>query len=156
MKEKLVSYLILIICTFIFGGIQTGDAAENSEFVDPNVYEEKEITIYKHYDKTDDITRELHEDLRELTFERQRMSEKDRLVNDLFVTTTSEKNTILAKASKLNLFSGEYTAVEKSDDIDVNGTFSRLNILLMTIFIVTIIMLLVLVPKLNRTEQGSK
>ncbi|HLS66109.1 MAG TPA: type VII secretion protein EssA [Pseudogracilibacillus sp.] len=153
MKKKRANFLWMIICMFLFGGIGKSYAAEKNEFVDPNVYEEKEISIYKHYERIDDVTRELHEDLRELTFERQRGNDRDTLQNDLFLTTSSEKNTILAKATNLNLFSEQYSVVEKNDNSEDRGTFNRLNILLITIFVLTIVMLIALIPKLNKTEK---
>src|SRR5699024_686010 len=97
---------------------------------------------------------EIHEDLADLTFKRETIREKDKILHDLFQTTSeSGKNTILAKASKLNLFSNDYTTVEKSDVIDERGNVNYLNILLIIIFALTIMMLIFLIPKLNEANN---
>lgn len=157
MSKKLVNYFLFTILITVFSGIGTVYAAENNKqkdgLVDPNVYEEKEISIYRYYDRSINETKELPEDIRELSFKSQNFSKQDLLLDELFTTTSKGKNTILTKATNLQLFPGEYSVDEKSEAVGEGKSFNRLNILLITIFVVTITLLFSLIPKLNRVEQ---
>lgn len=139
---------------------QTG-SAEEDRIVEQNQYNEKDIelqTEYFHEGSLLEKKKSLPEELKALTFEPERYNFYETVERTLFQSSSSENNTIQAKADQLELFTSNERQYTGSNNTEQKNSFSfDLTLLLGIIAVVAVLCLfLILVPKMSKGEKPGK
>lgn len=150
--KKLLSILILVCLLMNFNLISYAD--EDNEDVDPNVYEKQDVHINQNKEDGLIERKELPEEQKELRFDKNKETEREQLIDELFESTIVETNTITSKADKMELFSeaDQELKSDKEEEMVSEGS-NLLKILMIVVVIFTIVLLLVLVPKLQQNQE---
>ena len=124
--------------------------------VQPNVYEEQKIKIEKNIISKDEQKKPLPEEQRNLTFEAPAESIDDRITDHLFLAPSNETNTILTKASQLNLFSEKEKKVQRATEPNQTETEESSSLLLLMfagLVLVIATMFFFIIPKFMQTRH---
>ena len=152
MKKRQLNIVILTLLLMNFNSISF--AKEDDEEVEPNVYEKQDVQV-KPNDRNSLIEkRELPEEQKELTFDKNKATESEQLVDQLFESTIIETNTITSKADKMELFSdvGEELKQDKGEANDSENA-NLLKVLMILIVVGAIGLILVIIPRLQQNPE---
>ncbi|MGM0875216.1 MAG: type VII secretion protein EssA [Bacillota bacterium] len=113
-QAHLVSFLLLIMTGYhlLISGVVHADTTNIDELV-PNDYQENQFKTNKELLHDESLTNQrsnIPDEVKDLTFERDKKSQDKEMKAGLFLSETSDQNTIKAKAVEMKLF----TAVESS------------------------------------------
>ncbi|MBU5465953.1 type VII secretion protein EssA [Virgibacillus sp. MSJ-26] len=152
MKKKLLSFFILLGLNICLSPVSLAD--EESEDVEPNVYEKREINIQKNFRDNLIERRKLPEEQKELTFEKPIETESEQIMDELFQSNVIETNTITSKAAQMDLFSMSDQESKRDMEEELVPEGSNLLMILMIAGVISIIaMLFVIIPKLQHTRD---
>src|SRR5690625_317437 len=152
MKKKFLSFVILLGVIIRLSTVSLAD--EESETVEPNVYEKREINIQKDFRDNLIERRELPEEQKELTFEKPTETESEQIMDELFQSNVIETNTITSKAAQMDLFSmSDQESKRDMEEEPVPEGSNLLMILMIAGVIIIIAMLFVIIPKLQHTRD---
>lgn len=155
MKAKKLAFFLVWALLFTFPGL--GNAEEDT-IVEPNQYNEKDIelqTEYFHEESLLEKKRSLPEEQKALTFEPEKYNFYETVERTLFQSSSSENNTIQAKADQLEIFTSNERQYTGSNNTEQKHSFSfDLTLLLGIIAVVAVLCLfLILVPKMSKGEN---
>lgn len=152
MKKKLLSIVILVSLLINFNLITF--ANENEEEVEPNVYEKQDVQVKPNDGDSLIEKRELPEEQKELTFDKDKVIENEQLQEQLFESTIIETNTITSKAGKMELFSEVDKELKENKENEIDSeNINILKILMILIVVVIIGLLLIIAPKLQQNQE---
>lgn len=152
MKKKLLSIVILVPLLMNFNLISF--ANEDETEVEPNVYEKQDVQVKSNDGDSLIEKRELPKEQKELTFDKNKATESEQLVDQLFESTIIETNTITSKADKMELFSDVDQELKQDTDKELDSKSSNLLKILMILIVIVIIgLLLIIVPRLQQNQE---
>ena len=156
MKKKLLNLLVIILLGLVWG--TPVDAETDAIDVQPNVYEEQKIKIEQNVTSKDGQKKPLPEEQRNLTFEAPAASVDDRITDRLFLSPSSnETNTIIAKASQLNLFSEKEKKVQQAaavpNQTETEGPSSLLLLMMAGLVLVIATMFFFIIPRFKQIRH---
>lgn len=154
MKADKPAILLFAILLFTMPG---AGSAEEDPIVEPNQYNEKDIELQTEYFHEDSLLEKkstLPEEQKALTFEPEPYNFYESVERTLF-QSSSENNTIQAKAEQMELFTTMDASYTGSDQTEKKDSFTfDLTIVLGVIAVLAVLCLfLILVPKMSKGQN---
>ncbi|MGM7723468.1 type VII secretion protein EssA [Metabacillus sp. Hm71] len=161
----LVSLLLLIITGYhlLAANPVHADSAKIDELV-PNDYQENQFKKNNELLHDESLTNQrtnIPEEVKDLTFEREKQSQDDIMKSTLFLSETSDNNTIKAKALEMQLFTNvEDKALNLAEEDEPSSSNLSLTIFIWTLVGVCSLLLIVVLfvwgSSQNKTKKSSK
>ncbi|OAS83037.1 MULTISPECIES: type VII secretion protein EssA [Metabacillus] len=158
-QVSLVSLILLIMTTFqlLLAGVVHADTTEIDELV-PNDYQKnqfKKNNELLHDDSLSDQRLNIPEELKGLNFQREKISQEDIIKSTLFLSESSDNNTIKAKALEMELFTEADSSMINSMEEDTPSS-SNLSLTILIWAMVGICSLLLIVVLVVWSKSANK
>src|SRR5699024_9091614 len=127
---------------------------EDEKDVEPNIYEKRDIYIKKSNRGNLLEREELPEEQLGLTFDRDERTESEQLLDELFESSVVETNTITSKAAQMELCSVSDEPLKRDKETEVEQESTNFLMIFMIIAVIVVIgLLVIIVPRLQHTED---
>jgi type VII secretion protein EssA len=158
-KQILLILLMMAVFYLTNTALVYADTTKINELV-PNDYQQNEFKSNTNLLKDNTLRNQpanIPEELKGLTFEKEKVSKDEQLKNQLFLSSATDQNTVKAKAEELELFSSEETTMSNRLEEDTPSSSNlSLSILIWGLVGVSIVLLIFVLVVWGRTQAKQK